>query len=133
MLYSNQKKKCKKKIFKKNIIYWYRKKDVYPQFEKTLGFKFEKIVSFQDKILTIKTIIYLFLLKKVSSWLGDKIILFVLLNVFIFYSPINKKFPHFLFYIRMYIKQIIEGTIGILICFFPTFEKSKKITKEKTN
>ena len=133
MLYSNQKKKCKKKIFKKNIIYWYRKKDVYPQFEKTLGFKFEKIVSFQDKILTIKTIIYLFLLKKVSSWLGDKIILFVLLNVFIFYSPINKKFPHFLFYIRMYIKQIIEGTIGILICFFPTYEKSKKITKEKTN
>ena len=90
-------------------------------------------MSFQDKILTIKTIIYLFLLKKVSSWLGDKIILFVLLNVFIFYSPINKKFPHFLFYIRMYIKQIIEGTIGILICFFPTFEKSKKITKEKMN
>ena len=90
-------------------------------------------MSFEDKILTIKTIIYLFLLKKVSSWLGDKIILFVLLNIFIFYSPINNKFPHFLFYTRMYIKQIIEGTIGILICFFPTFEKNKKITKEKTN
>ena len=90
-------------------------------------------MSFEDKILTIKTIIYLFLLKKVSSWLGDKVIIFVLLNVFIFYSPINNKFPHFLFYTRMYIKQIIEGTIGILICFFPTFEKSKKIVKEKTN
>ena len=90
-------------------------------------------MSFEDKILTIKTIIYLFLLKKVSSWLGDKIILFVLLNIFIFYSPINNKFPHFLFYTRMYIKQIIEGTIGILICFFPTFEKNKKIKKEKTN
>jgi hypothetical protein len=83
--------------------------------------------------LTIKTIIYLFLLKKVSSWLGDKIILFIVLNVFIFYAPINKKFPNFLFYTRMYIKQIIEGTIAILICFFPTFEKNKKPTKEKTN
>ncbi len=83
--------------------------------------------------MTIKTIIYLFLLKKVSSWLGDKIILFIVLNVFIFYAPINKKFPNFLFYTRMYIKQIIEGTIAILICFFPTFEKNKKPTKEKTN
>jgi len=83
--------------------------------------------------LTIKTIIYLFLLKKVSSWLGDKIILLIVLNVFIFYAPINKKFPNFLFYTRMYIKQIIEGTIAILICFFPTFEKNKKPTKEKTN
>ena len=83
--------------------------------------------------MTIKTIIYLFLLKKVSSWLGDKIILFIVLNVFIFYAPINKKFPNFLFYTRMYIKQIIEGTIAILICFFPTFEKKKKPTKEKTN
>ncbi len=83
--------------------------------------------------MTIKTIIYLFLLKKVSSWLGDKIILFIVLNVFIFYAPINKKFPNFLFYTRMYIKQIIEGTIAILICFFPTFEKNKKPTKEKAN
>ena len=83
--------------------------------------------------MTIKTIIYLFLLKKVSSWLGDKIILFIVLNVFIFYAPINKKFPNFLFYTRIYIKQIIEGTIAILICFFPTFEKNKKPTKEKTN
>ncbi len=83
--------------------------------------------------MTIKTIIYLFLLKKVSSWLGDKIVFFIVLNVFIFYSPINKVCPNFLFFTRMYIKQIIEGTIGILICFFPTFEKSKNTTKEKAN
>ena len=83
--------------------------------------------------MTIKTIIYLFLLKKVSSWLGDKIVFFIVLNVFIFYSPINKAFPNFLFFTRMYIKQIIEGTIGILICFFPTFEKSENTTKEKSN
>ena len=83
--------------------------------------------------MTIKTIIYLFLLKKVSSWLGDKIILFIVLNVFIFYAPINKKFPNFLFYTRMYIKQIIEGTVAILICFCPTCEKKKNSEKEKKN
>ena len=106
---------------------------MYPYFEKTTGFKLDKIASFEDKILTIKTIIYLFLLIKVSSWIGDGVIFSVVLNIFIFYSPINKKFPNFLFYTRMYIKQIIEGTIAILICFFPTFEKNKKPTKEKTN
>ena len=93
----------------------------------------DKIASFEDKILTIKTLIYLFLLIKVSSWIGDGVIFFVVLNVFIFYSPINKKFPHFLFYTRMYIKQIIEGIIAILICIFPTFEKNKNNKKEKPN
>ena len=93
----------------------------------------DKIVSFEDKILTIKTIIYLFLLRKVSAWIGDKIIFGIVLNIFIFYAPINRIFPHFLFYTRMYIKQIIEGTIAILICFFPTFGKNKTSTKEKKN
>ena len=93
----------------------------------------EKIASFDDKILTIKTIIYLFLLIKVSAWIGDKIIFSVVLNVFIFYAPINKVFPNFLFYTRMYIKQIIEGTVAILICFCPTCEKKKNSEKEKTN
>ena len=93
----------------------------------------DKIASFDDKILTIKTIIYLFLLVKVSAWIGDKIIFSVVLNVFIFYAPINSVFPNFLFYTRMYIKQIIEGTIAILICFCPTCEKKKNSEKEKTN
>jgi hypothetical protein len=93
----------------------------------------DKIASFDDKILTIKTIIYLFLLIKVSAWIGDKIIFFVVLNVFIFYAPINSVFPNFLFYTRMYIKQVIEGTVAILICFCPTCEKKKNSEKEKTN
>ena len=93
----------------------------------------DKIASFDDKILTIKTIIYLFLLIKVSAWIGDKIIFSVVLNVFIFYAPINRVFPNFLFYTRMYIKQIIEGTVAILICFCPTCEKKKNSEKEKTN
>ena len=62
---------------------------------------------------------------KVSSWIGDKFILFVSLNIFIFYCPINKKYPHFLFISRMYIKQIIEGTIGIIECLIPRYEEDK--------
>ena len=66
---------------------------------------------------------------KVSSWIGDKFILLVILNIFIFYWPINKKYPHFLFISRMYIKQIIEGTIGIFECLIPRYEEDKSKKK----
>ena len=66
---------------------------------------------------------------KVSSWIGDRFILFVVLNIFIFYAPINKKYPHFLFISRMTIKQVIEGTIGILESIIPRYEE--KTLKKK--
>lgn len=62
---------------------------------------------------------------KVSSFLGDRFILFIVLNIFIFYAPINKKFPNFLFISRMTIKQIIEGTLGLLECVIPRYEEEK--------
>ena len=62
---------------------------------------------------------------KASAIIGDRIILFVTLNIFILYAPINKKFPNFLFVSRMYIKQIIEGTLGILECLIPRYEEEK--------
>ena len=82
-------------------------------------------MNFEDPFLTIKTLSYIYLLMKVSSLLGDRFILFVTLNIFIFYAPINKKFPHFLFVSRMTIKQVIEGTIGILECLIPRYEEEK--------
>ena len=85
-------------------------------------------MNFEDPFLTIKTLSYIYLLMKVSSLLGDRFILFIALNIFIFYAPINKKFPHFLFVSRMTIKQVIEGTIGILECLIPRYEE-KKIKK----
>ena len=66
---------------------------------------------------------------KTSSIIGDRLILLVTLNIFIFYAPINKKCPHFLFISRMYIKQIIEGTLGLLECLIPRYEEEK--TKKK--
>lgn len=62
---------------------------------------------------------------KISSWVGDRFILLVILNIFIFYGPIDKKFPHFLFTSRMYIKQVIEGSLGIVECLIPRYQEDK--------
>ena len=82
-------------------------------------------MNFEEPVLTIKTLSYIYLLMKISSWIGDRFILFVILNIFIFYAPINKKYPHFLFISRMTIKQVIEGTIGILESLIPRYEEEK--------
>ena len=82
-------------------------------------------MNFEEPILTIKVLSYIYLLMKVSSWIGDRFILFVVLNTFIFYAPINKKFPDFLFVSRRSIKQVIEGTIGIIECLIPRYEEEK--------
>ena len=66
---------------------------------------------------------------KISYWIGDRIIIFIILNIFIFYVPIEKIFPHFLFKSRMYIKQSIEGTFGVIECLIPTYKVEKP--KEK--
>ena len=87
--------------------------------------RFRKIVSFEDPIFTIKVLIYIYLLMKLAGLLGDRFILLIALNIFIFYAPIEKKCPHFLFKSRMYVKQIIEGTIGIIECLIPRYEEEK--------
>ena len=93
--------------------------------EKVLGFKFKKIISFEDPFFTLKSLFYLSLTKTVSSILGDRFILLIVLNIFIFYAPIDKKYPHFIFTCRMYIKQIIEGVVGICECLIPRYTEDK--------
>ena len=87
--------------------------------------RFRKFLSLEDPVFTVKSLVYIYLLYKITNLFGDRFILLIVLNVFLFYAPIDKKFPHFLFYSRMYIKQVIEGTIGILECFIPRFEEDK--------
>ena len=82
-------------------------------------------MNFEEPFLTIKTLSYIYLLMKVLSWIGDRFILFIFLNIFVFYAPINKKFPNFLFVSRMSIKQVIEGAIGIVECLIPRYEEEK--------
>ena len=66
---------------------------------------------------------------KIASLIGDRIILFVILNIFIFYSLIEKRCPHFLFIYRTYIKQIIEGSLGIIECLIPRYIEDKQKNK----
>ena len=74
----------------------------------------------------MKTLIYFYLTMKIASLIGDRIIIFVILNIFIFYSLIEKRRPHFLFFYRTYIKQIIEGSLGILECLIPRYIEDKQ-------
>ena len=73
-----------------------------------------------------------YLLMKITSCLSDKFIFLIISNICIFYSIIDKKYPHFLFKCRMSIKQIIEGIIVLIICVIPRYEdKEKENEKEK--
>ena len=91
----------------------------------------KKTISLEDKIHTSRVLIELFLLMKISSYFSDQIILLIISNICIFYSILDKKYPHFLFMFRMSIKQIIEGIIVVLICIIPNYEKKEKETGKK--
>ena len=86
----------------------------------------KKTISLDDKIHTSRVLIELFLLMKISSYFSDQMILLIISNICIFYSILDKKYPHFLFMFRMSIKQIIEGIIVVLICIIPNYEKKEK-------
>ena len=88
--------------------------------------RLKDIISFEDPVLTLKTFLYSIILMKVFKLIGDRVFILVVFNIFIFYAPIEKKFPHFLFKSRMYFKQSIEGTFGILECFIPRYKEEKK-------
>ena len=63
---------------------------------------------------------------KITSIISDKLIIFIALNVFIFYDPIEKKYPHFLFNCVMSIRQLVEGFFEILECLIPRYTEKKE-------
>ena len=91
--------------------------------------RFRKIISLEDPSSTIRTFIYIYLLLLLSRLLGDKFILLLILNILIFYTPINNKFPNFIFLSIMSIKQMIEGVFGILESFIPRYIDKKELNK----
>jgi len=66
---------------------------------------------------------------KISSFLSDKIILLIIANACLFYAPLEKKYPHFVFKCIMSVKQIIEGIIVLTLCVIPRYEEEPQ--KEK--
>ena len=86
---------------------------------------FKKIIYLEDPATTIRGLIYAYICLLITKIFGDKFIIFIFLNIFVFYSPINNKYPNFLFMSLMSIKQTIEGVIGILECFIPRYVEEK--------
>ena len=91
--------------------------------------RFRKIISLEDPSSTIRTFVYIYSCLLLSILLGDKFILLLVLNILIFYTPINNKFPNFIFNTIMTLKQTIEGILGILESFIPRYIDKKELNK----
>ena len=90
----------------------------------------KKTISLEDKLYTFRTLVELYLLMKITSYLNDKIILIFVSNIIIFYATIEQKYPYFVLKSRMAIKQIIEGVFVLLLCIIPRYEEEKQIIKK---
>ena len=91
--------------------------------------RFRKIISLEEPSSTIRTFVYIYSCLLLSLLLGDKFILLLILNILIFYTPINNKFPNFIFNTIMTLKQTIEGVLGILESFIPRYIDKKELNK----
>ena len=70
-------------------------------------------------------------LVSIFNYVNDKLILLIIVNIIIFYFPIESRTDHFLFKIYMAIKQTYEGILGLIIVIIPKYEKNKENIKEK--
>ena len=84
------------------------------------------IISLKDTSYTIQMLILLYFFSGIANLLGDRFIIFLILNVLLFYVPLDKNFPHFLFNIFIVCKQYFEGILGIIICLIPKYEDKKE-------
>ena len=83
-----------------------------------------KIIIFDNLLYTLTALIEIFLFYKLSKRINWIIFTMVLGNILIFYAPIYNRCPKFLFRIRMFIKEIIEGVLVVLSCLIPFGSKS---------
>ena len=105
-------------------------KEVHASIEYFKNF-LKKTISLEDKLHTFRTLIELYLLMKVTSFLNDKIILIFVSNIIIFYAIIEEKYPYFVLKSRMAVRQVIEGVIVLILCVIPRYEEEKKENNKK--
>ena len=73
---------------------------------------------------SLVVIIELYIFWRISKIINDKIIILIVGNIIFLYSIIEKKCPQFLFKCRMFIKEIIEGILGLFMAFIPKYEEA---------
>ena len=76
-------------------------------------------------LYSIKVLFILYIVAKVINLFNEKFLAWITLNIIIFYGPIEKRYPYFLFRSRMFVQQIFEGIIGFVYCFIPSYEPKK--------
>ena len=86
---------------------------------------YQKIIEFKDPYYSIKMLIILYIISKIVNLFNEKFLAWIILNLLIFYGPIEKKYPYFLFKSRMFVQQIFEGIIGIICCIIPSYDQKK--------
>lgn len=86
----------------------------------------KKTISLENKNFTIRIVFEVYILGKITSILTDKFILFLIVNVIIFYAPLEKNIPHFMFKWTMYFRQLVEGVLGLADCLIPKYEEKKE-------
>ena len=85
-----------------------------------------RIIFLKELIYSLTAFVEIFLFYQIFKRINFILLCLFLGNVLFFYSSLDKKWPKFVFRCRMFIKEIIEGIICIIITLIPTFAKEKK-------
>ena len=88
------------------------------------------VISFENNLYTIEVLLGTYLLIKITSLLGDKFIILILLNAIIFYAPLENKYPRFVFRFVIFFQQLIEGILCSIQCLIPKYQEK---TDEEEN
>ena len=86
----------------------------------------KRIIFFVDFIYTITAFIEIIIFWIIFKRINYIIFCNIIGNIFIFYAPIETKYPKFLFRIRMFIKEIIEGIICVFITLIQISKNKNK-------
>lgn len=86
----------------------------------------KKVTSLEDYTYSLRALIEIYIIMKVTWILNYKITLLLLSNLILFYGPLEGYCPHFLFKVKMTLIQIVEGIFGIIICLIPKYEEEEK-------
>ena len=82
-----------------------------------------EIIIFKNLLYTLTALIEICIFWNIYRRTNGIIFVLILGNTIIFYSPIDKRCPKFLFRIRMFIKEIIEGILVVLSCLISSGSK----------
>ena len=86
----------------------------------------QKIILIEDLKYSFKELFKIYVFGKIINIFNEKFVLLIITNIVMLYAPIEDCSEHFLFKVKMSIKQIIEGVICLINCFIPKYEEIQK-------